>query len=126
MEANYTAIPDDRPLTKQEIDLVRWMLEPGAPRAVEYIAQLERARVIARCYCGCASIDFAVEGLPRPISGNMQILADFEYGDAVRLCGAFVFAKEGVLSGLEVCGYAVDAPRLLPAVHELRPLLGAQ
>lgn len=54
-------------------------------------------------------------------SGDMQILADLFFGDDIDLCGDFVFAQKGVLSGLEVCNYAVDAPLRLPTAQELRP-----
>jgi hypothetical protein len=116
-----SSIPEDRPLTDEERRLTRWMLEHGTPDAATFLVQLQTARVISRCPCGCASIDFSIAGQPRPF-GPLQILADFEFGDENNLCGAFVFAVNGVLAGLEVCGYAVDAPRELPKTELLRPL----
>ena len=35
----------------------------------------------SRCYCGCASIDFAIGGVVPPAGNGIGILADF---DAVR------------------------------------------
>jgi hypothetical protein len=52
----------------------------------------------------------------------MQIIADFVYGDG-DACGAFLYAPNGILSGLEVCGYAEDAPKVLPDPDTLRTLL---
>jgi hypothetical protein len=120
--ASEFEIAENRSLTEQEYRLVRWMLEHGKPEALRYIEQLDHARVASRCYCGCASINFAIDDLVPP-GGDTEVLADFEFGEEVQLCGAFVFARDGKLAGLEVCGYAVDAPRILPNVEKLRPVL---
>jgi hypothetical protein len=122
MSEQPNSIPDDRPLTEQERRLALWMLEHGLPQAIRFVEQLRQARVISRCACGCASINFVVEGSAKP-QGEMQILADFLFGEDDKLCGAFIFEQGGILSGLEVCGYAVDAPRILPNPEDLRPLL---
>lgn len=121
MSQPATPLPDDRPLTEHERHLTRWMLEHGTPEAAFYVEQIEHARVVSRCSCGCASIDFSIDNHPKP-TGNMEILADFEFGGEDHLCGAFVFAQDGLLAGLEVYGLAVEAPRELPALDELRPL----
>jgi hypothetical protein len=113
-------ISDDRALTSEEHRLVRWMLEHGTPEAKAFLPQLERARVISRCRCGCASVDFAVTGDPLP-SGAPFILADFLYGGTEDPLGAFVFQRDGFLGGIEVYGLASDAPRTLPEPEELRP-----
>jgi hypothetical protein len=113
-------IPEDRPLTKAEYQLARWMLENGKAEAAAFLSQLERARVVSRCPCGCASVDFEVEGEPVP-SGGLSILGDFVFGGDSDLAGAFVFQRNGVLAGLEVYGLAGDAPRDLPLWSTLRP-----
>ena len=113
-------IPDERPLSKGERDLARWMLDHGEARAREFLSQLDGARVVSRCPCGCASIDFEVEGLSPP-TGGLRILGDFVFGSDSDLAGAFVFERNGVLAGLEVYGLAGDAPKTLPAPSALRP-----
>ena len=66
-----------RPLTAAEADLIRWMLEHGAPEARAFLPQLQKAQVTPwRCSCGCASIHFSVDGLPEP-SGGVHPIADF-------------------------------------------------
>ncbi len=50
----------------------------------------------------------------------MQIIADFVFGDGDAY-GAFLYAQNGILSGLEVCGYADNAPKVLPEPEALRP-----
>jgi hypothetical protein len=53
---------------------------------------------------------------------GVHILGDFIYGDETNLAGVFVFESGGILSGLEVYGLAVDTPRVLPKLSNLRPL----
>jgi hypothetical protein len=121
-------LPDDRPLSTLEGALVRWMLEHGSAEAAQYLTQLESARVVSRCPCGCASVDFAIEGKVPPPGEPIGILADFEYRTPEEhLCGAFVFEKAGKLAGLEV--WSIDGlaiPSTLPAIEQLRPLIIAR
>jgi hypothetical protein len=114
------SIPIDRELTSEEYELTRWILEHGKHEAAAFLEQLERARVVGRCPCGCASIDFKIEGRDKAPPG-VHVLGDFIYGDEADLCGVFVFESGGILSGLEVTGYAIDAPTTLPKTSDLRP-----
>jgi len=113
-------ISGERPLTNAEYEIAQWMLEHGEPEAKAFLAQLRRARVVARCPCGCASIDFEIAGHPRP-TGGLRILADFLYGGESDLSGVFIFERNGVLAGIEVYGLAGDAPKTLPEHASLRP-----
>ena len=70
--AHREPIPEDRPLTGQEAALVRWLLEQGGTTAVGFIPQLAELRVISRCPCGCASIDFAIGGTVPPAEGRYR------------------------------------------------------
>jgi hypothetical protein len=122
--ADMVPIPEDRPLTPEEESLVRWLLEYGTPEAPGFLPQLRQARVVSRCPCGCASIDFAVGGRRPPPAAGMQILADHLWQDAGgHRFGVFVFAKDGVLAGLEV--WSVDGLAVasaLPGVEVLQPV----
>lgn len=51
----------------------------------------------------------------------MQILGDFLFGPHDAPAGIFIFAKSGVLSGIEVYAMAGDAPTALPHEAMLRP-----
>ena len=116
-----TESASNRELTSEERHLVRWMLEHGEADARMFLPQLERAQVLpTRCPCGCASIDFSIEGLPKP-EGGLRPIADFVFGTGGELSGIFVFEQSGVLAGLEVYGLAGDAPRTLPSPDVLRP-----
>ena len=111
----------NRDLTSEERTLVRWMLEHGATGARTFLPQLERAQVLpTRCPCGCASIDFSIDGQPKP-SGGLRPIADFVFGSGDETSGIFVFEQSGVLAGLEVYGLAGDAPKTLPSPDSLRP-----
>jgi hypothetical protein len=122
--AGAAPIPEDRLLSAHETALVRWMLEQSTAAAAKFLPQLAEARVVGRCYCGCASVDFAVSGVVPPPGNGIGILADFEYRtDEGHLCGVFVFERAGLLAGLEV--WSVDGlstPTTLPAVEQLQPL----
>jgi hypothetical protein len=123
VEAITTAIPEDRPLTVAEARLLRWLLEHGIPRAACYLPQLEHARVASRCSCGCASINFAIDGVV-PTPGAMGILSDYQWraagGEAF---GVFVFEYDGLLAGLEV--FSMDGladATVLPDIEQLFPV----
>lgn len=110
----------NRDLTTEEQNLVRWMLERGGPDASQFLPQLEQAQVLpTRCPCGCASIDFSIDGRPKP-TGGLRPIADFIFGSGSELSGIFVFEQSGVLAGLEVYGLAGDAPKTLPGPDSLR------
>jgi hypothetical protein len=97
------------------------MLEHGTSEALAFLAQLELAEVTPwRCQCGCASINFKIQGQPEAPPG-VQILGDFLMGEGDSTSGAFIYSSAGILSGLEVYGLGSDAPATLPNVEELRP-----
>lgn len=109
-----------RPLTDAERTLARWMLENGAAEAHDYLAQLELAEATSWvCPCGCASFNFRIKGKPEAPPG-VHILAEFLVGSGENLSGIFIFASEGILSGVEVYGLAGEAPHVLPSPEELR------
>jgi hypothetical protein len=122
LESSVGPIPEDRELTPEEFRLAKWMLEHGCPAASEFLPQLRQCRVVSRCRCGCASVDFAVDGLPTP-SGALRILGDFIFGSEAELGGIFIFECGGVLAGIEVWSpLGDDALKSLPTSQALRPV----
>ena len=121
--ADAGSIAEDRPTSGQEASLVRWMLEHGEPGAAEFLVQLPDARVVSRCPCGCASVNFSVAGVTPP-PGGLGILADFLFRTPEATCaGRNVFERAGVLAGLDV--WSIDGetiPSTLPAIEALEPL----
>lgn len=111
----------NRPLTIAEAHLVRWMLENGGPGSRVFLGQLERTQVTPwRCPCGCASLQFALEGMPEP-TGGLRPIADFVWGTEEAFSGIFAYERDSVLAGVEVYGLSGDAPTKLPAAEMLRP-----
>jgi len=121
---SHESTNEDRPLTEQECAIVRWLLEHGEERAAAFVSQLSDARVVARCACGCASIDFAIAGRRAPTSGGMDILSDYCWRDeSDHLFGAYVFARGQLLAGLDL--WSIDGQATatrLPKIHELKPI----
>ncbi len=89
--------------------------------APSFLPQLELARATSwKCRCGCASIDFLIEGQPEP-TGGMNILSDFLFNSDDVLSGIILFAQSGILSGIEVYGLSGEVPQSLPTPEQLRP-----
>jgi hypothetical protein len=118
---SITAISEDRDLTEEERSLIEWLVDHGTQIAIGYREQLNKVRVAARCTCGCASIDFAIEGVVPKKGGPMSILSDYEWIDADgRLFGVFVFSRCDLLAGLEVWSQdGVATADYLPDIGQL-------
>jgi hypothetical protein len=121
---NVYNIPEDRSLTQQESELVRWLLIHGKEEAKEYLPQVEKLHVVRRCGCGCASVDFSMDGNAPNFQTGIEILSDYRWRTSSgNLCGAFIFARENILAGLEV--WSIDGgemPSILPEPSELNSM----
>lgn len=119
-----TTITEDRLLAEEERRLVSWLLEHGEPHASGFFTQLASARVSGRCSCGCASIDFSIAGSQPVTEGGMDILADYAWRDHDgHLFGALVFARGGLLAGLDLWSIDGEATATrLPDPSELTPI----
>ena len=115
-------IPQDRPLSAKEGDLVRWAPEHGLPGSETYLPQIERLRVVSRCGCGCPTADFSFDGIRPDYSTGLKVLSDHLWGTGgTDLCGIFVLARNEKLAGIEV--WSVDGqvtPNELPQIENLR------
>ena len=49
--------PVNRPLTAEEVALVRWLIAHGTEEAAHYSDQVNRLQVVSECTCGCPTID---------------------------------------------------------------------
>jgi hypothetical protein len=113
-------IPEVRPLTDKEQTLVAWLLAHGVPKAESFRRQLQDARIVSRCGCGCASVNFSIDG-KQPDESGLDILSDFYWTDnEVESYGVFVFAKGDLLAGLEVYSMSGPTPKVLPKPEALR------
>ena len=112
----------NRPLTPAEYELAYYMLTHGNHAGQDFLAQLEQAEITPwRCECGCASVNFQIKGHPEAEPG-VHILGKFLCGPEDAPSGIFIFESGGLLSGIEVYGLAVDAPKILPNSGELRKI----
>jgi hypothetical protein len=109
--------PEGQPLSTAESALVRWMLQHGEAGATTFLSTVDALRVVARCSCGCASIDFTADK-----SGPMTIVADFGIKQADGVPGGvFLFARGGKLAGLDVHSFGKPIAKL-PEPVALVPL----
>jgi hypothetical protein len=98
------------------------MIEHGNCDHARFLSQLEIAQVWSQCSCGCASINLQIGNHTTDSKSGLQILGDFIYGEEqTSLFGAFVFAKDDWLAGLEVYSMSGETPTVLPAPEDLRP-----
>ena len=118
MSQHRHAIAEVRDLSLEERSLLHWLLDHGTQTARGYLETLDDVRVVSRCACGCASVNF-LDG-----AGAFQILADFRWRDGQgNLFGVFAFAFDDTLAGLEV--WSIDGattPVGLPSPAHLEPM----
>jgi hypothetical protein len=119
LDGTMARLPAPRPISPREVAVLARMLERCAVQGSVTIdlASLQRLNVVARCDCGCDTVDFqSVDWSTRP-----AVIADgqgkTETGDEV---GVIVFGNGSVIACLEVYNYG-DEPARLPAVETIQP-----
>jgi hypothetical protein len=111
-----------RDLNSAERDLLRWVLKRSAAEPERYLEQIPRLRVVGRCGCGCPTVDLALEGQPHSRDAVARLIAEAEGQSPEGISvGVLVFAKDEVLSVLEVYSVAGDALFSLPSPDALAP-----
>ena len=116
-------VREDRPLTNEERDLLRWLFENSEHvREPELAQEIEELHVISRCDCGCASVDFSVAGRAPAKHGIREVTDEFYWTSAEgHINAVLAYEKDDHLAGLEL--YSVDGlstPSELPNPEELR------
>jgi hypothetical protein len=87
------------------------------------LEQVDAARVVGGCDCGCATVDLAVENAPPsdavayPIPNEATVLD----GDGDAIGGMLVFARDGYLTQLELYSYGHEPISPFPPVDRLSP-----
>jgi hypothetical protein len=118
-------LTEKRSLSEKEIELVRWLLENGVEGAENYLSQIDQLRVVSKCGCGCASVNFGLDGMTLDSKSGLEVLSNYCWGTGGKnLRGIFIFARDKKLAGLEV--WSIDGlvtPSALPKISELRPSL---
>jgi hypothetical protein len=113
---------EHRPLTHAERTLLEWLIAHSGAEARRYAPQISQVRVVARCTCGCPTIDLAIGERQHRTVGASIVLADFDgvTREGIEV-GLILHAREGQLSELEVYAVAeVDASFSLPTIESLR------
>ena len=96
-------IPEHRDLTSEERRLLEWLVTNSPTDTTLYAAQVSQAKVVARCKCGCPTLDLAVGEKTSRTVGLSTILAE-AYGHSPQgvPVNVILHAREGELSELEV------------------------
>lgn len=119
-EASKLPVPDRRPLTDSERELVRFLLEHGTKDAAAYAQQLPDVMVVSRCGCGCPTINLAVGGRAAAPSSPSTTLADAQgrspEGDS---CGIILHERDGLISELEIYSFGDAGQFSLPRIEDI-------
>ena len=119
-ESNKFYEPERRPLTQQERDLVRWLIEHAHRDVNELLFQVEMLTVASKCKCGCPTIDFALGGIPVDRKGE-QLISDWLAEVEGQPVGVMLFQTNGKISTLEVYALAgSDKPFGLPTIESIK------
>ncbi len=120
-----TTITLDRPLSEKEHAIAIWLLRNADPPALDFLPQLEVARVVGQCSCGCPTVDLRMpEGTPAAEARDNPI------GDATGyvgkdMVGVMLLQRGGYLRCLEVYDLSeIERPYGLPSLESLAPMGG--
>ena len=96
-------IPEHRDLTTEERRLLEWLIANSPTDTPAFAAQVPRTKVVARCTCGCPTLDLAVGEKTSRTVGASTILAD-AYGHSPEgvPVNVTLHARDGEISELEV------------------------
>ena len=110
---------ENRPISEREAAVVDWLLVNGTLEgSFEHLREtVGRLRVVGRCTCGCASVDFVQDGQAGAASPIAEALAHDSFG---REHGVILWGAGGEISGLEVYEGAAGSANELPEVRTLR------
>ncbi|HAH50570.1 MAG TPA: hypothetical protein DCL80_04580 [Balneola sp.] len=113
----------ERPLTEKERSLLIWLVDNGNKEAKSLKHEIENISVYSVCGCGCASIDFAIDGNPVKSNSGMTVVSDFLYdSEKGNQMGCFLFTVDKHLAGIEVYSLGSnEIPDVLPLQQKLYP-----
>jgi hypothetical protein len=109
-------------LDPAEREVLRALLDYADFKARDaLLAQIDDARVVGRCGCGCATVDLQVESPPvvEALSSPLPNEANVIGTDGEEIGGVLVFVKDGRLSTLEVYSNTEEPIDPLPPTSRL-------
>ena len=122
-EHKPSSVPEDRLLTSAETEFIRWLLIHGNDRSREFLSQVNRARVVGRCGCGCASINLSIDGVTHYPNAGMEILCQYRWAAAEGEFKVFAFACDDLLAGIDLWAAWGEHPAsYLPSTSLLKPV----
>lgn len=98
-----------RPLTREENELLSWVLEHGGEAAQSFLPQLDGIGAVRWCDCGCPSIRLVTEpNAPKGDHSVGNLVCDvFGITSENEKAGLLLFQKNGQLELMEI--YPLDA-----------------
>ena len=122
--ANDFTNPEYRDLTSEERRLLEWLIANGTAEAPTYASQLPQVKVVARCACGCPTLDLAPGEKRFRTVGSSTILADaFGHSPEGIPINVILHAREGEISELEVIScdetevFGMPTPEMLEVIR---------
>lgn len=114
-----TREPQNRSLTKHERDLVLWLVEHSNLDARRLLPQISSLRAVARCNCGCPTIDLASDREPAARKGE-QLVSDWLAEVDGMPVGVMLWQANDRISTLEVYSLpGTDRPFGLPTIGQV-------
>jgi hypothetical protein len=108
--------PVDRPLRKEERELLDFLLSADFPGCDALKSQAETLRVEGECKCGCGTIGFVLP--PETVAAQTEKSVPIEaYGE---LLDVLLFARGGKLSSLEIVFYTDPPEKPYPRPGQLK------
>jgi hypothetical protein len=119
-------IPLDRSLSQNERTLLEWLLARSSSDVEnsdvsKYRSQIDSLHVVAKCGCGCPTVDFALQSGQKHGASDIVAEAGGKSPEGVTV-GVILHAREGELSELEVYStLGLDTSFSLPVPDSLEP-----
>ena len=110
-------ITEQRPIWQAEVEVIRATLQQAPVRSVpdEVVTSVPTLAVVARCECGCASVDFderQSEHRSKPVGDGV---GETPRGGRV---GVIVWGRQDAITGLEICDLGAGNDDLVLPVPE--------
>lgn len=117
-------IPVERTLSQDERILLEWLLARPSSNMTDaevsnYRSQVAKLRVVAKCSCGCPTVDFALGSDRKCGASDIVAEAGGKSPEEVSV-GVILHARGGELSELEIYStQGLDTPFALPIPDSL-------
>jgi hypothetical protein len=114
-------VEEDRPISEREAELVTWLLKSGATRrSLQHLAgDVSKLRVVGRCGCGCASVDFEENG--RHCVRSHPIAEAYGETPTGLKFGLILWGRDDAVTGLEIYEGHPGSANTLPSPEALSP-----